>query len=692
MDIQNNINRLFISLLIVCFSIVLSVNKLFSQNNSTTDWEEIIEQISSDEVEEEKSVENYIEELSELNNQPFNINAVTKEQLEQFPFLSDIQIENILFYLYISGPMQTIYELQMIEGMDRQTIQYLLPFVYLGEYKENISTPSFKKMLKYGKHELITRLDIPLNKKSGYKSISDSVLQENPNKHYLGSPLYHSLRYGFHYKEQLYFGFTAEKDAGEPFFRKQNKKGYDYYSFYFLLKNMNHLKALVLGNYRLSFGLGLVMNTDYSMGKSSSIETISYKNNGIRKHSSTDEYNYFRGIAASYQLKCFVLTAFYSHRKLDATMENKLITSLKKDGIHRLIRDFERKENTVMQILGGNITYKNNTFHLGLTGVYNFFNRLFIPDIKPYNIFYPRGKCFYTLGIDYKYRWNKLSFAGEAAICQSGRVAILNILRFTPFSGYQLVMLQRYYDKRYAAWFARSISEGSDIRNENGFYIGIEANPIKYWKLSAYADFFHFPWLRYGVDKPSSGFDGLVQATYTPKRNMTMFLRYQYKVKDQNYIGEKKITCSYVKHKLRYQLGYTLQKFFSLRTTVDFVIVHPENVSSNHGFMLSQMFSYSFQQLPLQLSVNYGFFDTDNYESRLTTYEKGMLYSLSLPSFYGKGIRTSLHVQYDFNKYLTALVKISQSKYMDRDEIGTGLEMIAGNKKSDINMQIRYKF
>ena len=55
----------------------LSVNKLFSQNNSTTDWEEIIEQISSDEAEEEKSVENYIEELSELNNQPFNINAVT---------------------------------------------------------------------------------------------------------------------------------------------------------------------------------------------------------------------------------------------------------------------------------------------------------------------------------------------------------------------------------------------------------------------------------------------------------------------------------------------------------------------------------------------------------------------------------------------------------------------------------------
>ena len=40
----------------------------------------------------------------------------TKQQLEQFPFLTDIQIENLLAYVYIHGQMQTIYELQLVEG------------------------------------------------------------------------------------------------------------------------------------------------------------------------------------------------------------------------------------------------------------------------------------------------------------------------------------------------------------------------------------------------------------------------------------------------------------------------------------------------------------------------------------------------------------------------------------------------
>lgn len=675
------INRLFISLLIICISVLLPVNKLCSQNSSAMEWEEVAEQFSSNTEDEEIFVKNYMEELSDIKEHPFNINTVTKEQLERFPFLSDIQIENILFYLYSFQGMKTIYELQLIKEMDRQTIQYLIPFIYIGKEKKENSSMSLNKILKYGKHEITTRLDIPLYKKVGYRACSDSILLENPNKQYMGSSFYHSVRYAFHYKEQLYLGLTAEKDAGEPFFAKRNKKGYDYYSFYFLLKNIKHLKALAIGNYRLSFGMGLAINMDYSMGKSSSVSLVGYRSNGIRKHSSTDEFNYFRGIATSYELGKFVLTVFYSHRKLDAIVNNKLITSLKKDGMHRIVRDFEKRNKVIMQVYGGNFTYQNKYVQLGLTGVYNFFNHQFIPEMKSYNVFYPHGKRFYAISLDYKYRWNKLMFSGETAICQGGGVAMLNILRYSPLSSYHVVLLQRHYARHYAAWFARSISEGSEVRNENGWYMGIEANPIKYWKLSVYTDVFCFPWLRYGIDKPSFGFDGLVQATYSPKQDLIMFWRYRYKEKDNK------------QHRFRYQLGCALQQYLSLRTTIDFISVSsPDISSSSKGYMISQMISYSFQQLPLKLSVNYGFFDTDNYIARLTTYERSMLYSFSIPSFYGKGIRTALFIRYDFNKYLTALVKISQTKYADREEVGTGLEMIEGNKKSDINLQMRCKF
>ena len=42
-------------------------------------------------------------------------------------------------------------------------------------------------------------------------------LEKYPNRKYYGNPVYHNLRYRFQYRNQLYMGLTAEKDAGEPF-------------------------------------------------------------------------------------------------------------------------------------------------------------------------------------------------------------------------------------------------------------------------------------------------------------------------------------------------------------------------------------------------------------------------------------------------------------------------------------------
>lgn len=68
----------------------------------------------ADEEGDTRNWENELEELTDLVNNPVNINSVTKDQLQRFPFLSNIQIENLLAYIYIHGSMQTIYELQFV--------------------------------------------------------------------------------------------------------------------------------------------------------------------------------------------------------------------------------------------------------------------------------------------------------------------------------------------------------------------------------------------------------------------------------------------------------------------------------------------------------------------------------------------------------------------------------------------------
>ena len=125
---------------------------------------------------EERNWEDELEELSRRLQEPININVATKRQLEEFPFLTAFQIEHLLAYVYVHGQMQTVYELQLVEGMDKRTIELLLPFICIKSVENKSGYPSLKKILKYGKQEILTRMDVPLYARKGYdKTIWDRL-------------------------------------------------------------------------------------------------------------------------------------------------------------------------------------------------------------------------------------------------------------------------------------------------------------------------------------------------------------------------------------------------------------------------------------------------------------------------------------------------------------------------------------
>ncbi|KAA6335326.1 hypothetical protein EZS27_016431 [termite gut metagenome] len=662
-------------------SLLFTVTTLTAQNNLTSPWEEVIEQLSPDE-DENISWENEIEELDERAANPVNLNGITKEELEQFPFLNDIQIENLLAYLYIHGEMQTVYELQLVEEMDKQTIRYLLPFVCVRPLENKELLRPFSEMLKYGRNELLTRLDVPFYKRKGYENS------------YLGTPQYHSLRYSFRYRKNLYWGMTAEKDAGEPFFALYNKLGYDHYSFYFLFQNYRKLKTLAIGNYRLSFGQGLIISSDYIMGKTASASTVGTRKSGIKKHSSTDEYNYFRGIASAVNVGDFTLSTFYSHRSLDGIATDTTLTSIQKTGLHRTQKEAERKEIFNLQLAGTNISFAKNQVKAGITGVYYFFDRPYKPQIREYSKYNMQGNNFYNAGVDYRFRLQRFLFLGEAAIGKGRGTAALNSVQYVSASGYKVMLLHRYYTYNYWAMFARSFSEGGYVQNEKGLYALVEGNPIRYWQFFASVDFFAFPWLKYGIDKPSSGFGSLMQLSYSPRKDLTMSLRYQYKKKDKNHTDAEKIKTvrPLHRHQLRCRLKYSPNDYFFLCTTIDYNQVYPQGIPVSQGFQFVQTLSYACPAFPVKTELQGGYFHTDDYESRVYSYEKGMIYSFYIPSFYGKGSRTTAHLRYDFHRNGMIIAKIGQTIYFDKSEIGSGADLIDNNKKLDLQMQLRVKF
>ena len=80
------------------------------------------------------------------------------------------------------------------------------------------------------------------------------------------------------------------------------------------------------------------------------------------------------------------------------------------------------------------------------------------------------------MGVDYKYRWNRFTLTGEAAMGKQG-YSLLNQLKYNILTGYQLLIVHRYYSHDYWAMFARSFGESSAPQNENGWYLATEASP-----------------------------------------------------------------------------------------------------------------------------------------------------------------------------------------------------------------------
>lgn len=250
---------------------------------AATPWQQYLDQLSDVEDFEDQSWEEYEDVLNELAEHPININTATTEDLQRLPFLTAQQIEDIEAYIYRYGAMKSLGELAMINGMSWAQRQLLTCFVYVGEVKTR-SFPSLRQIAKYGKHELMGMVKVPLYERKG-----------DADGSYMGSRYKHWLRYQFRYSDKVKMGFTGSKDAGEPFMSKGNGAGYDFYSFYLQIRGWGRLKNLTLGRYRLHEGMGLILNNDFSFGKLSTLSALGRNSNVIRAHSSRYAANYLQG-------------------------------------------------------------------------------------------------------------------------------------------------------------------------------------------------------------------------------------------------------------------------------------------------------------------------------------------------------------------------------------------------------------
>lgn len=638
-------------------------------------WESLLIDLSTTDDIDAADWEDLYETLCDMEQEPLNINTATREQLLQLPFLNAQQVEDIHVYLYRYGSMKSLGELAMIPSIDYTTRCLLTYFVRCADVPRPAT--SLGSMLQHGHHTLMASASIPMYERDGDK------------KGYLGSPYRHDVRYRFQYGDRLKFGFLGAQDAGEPFFAEKNHLGYDYYSFYAEAHRLGRLKSLVVGRFRASWGMGLVMNNDMSLGKLATLSALGSRTYGLRAHSSRYSSNYLQGAGATVTLAHGLdLSAFASYRKVDATLsaDSTLIANITDNSYHRTAAEMARKNNESETMAGANVSWHGHGFTLGATGTFTTYSKPLAPDTRQrYRVYYPAGNDFWNASIDYGYMGHWFSLRGETATGDCHSVATINTVTLTPSSKVTLVALHRFYGKKYYAMHAKSFAEGRRVQNENGGYLGVRWAPTRHLTLQGYTDYAYFVAPTYQAQVSSHAWDNMVQAQYTTDR-LSISARYRFKTREQDNAEKTALTTKNT-HRGRLWVTYGQGAW---RWTTQGELTFSDQEEQSFGWLVAEQVGFSYRWL--KATANIGYFHTDDSESSVYAYEQGTLYGYSFSSHYGEGIKYALTLRADLGTHLLLIARVSTADYFDRDQISSGYQRIGRSSKTDLQIQVRWRF
>ena len=143
---------------------------------------------------------------------------------------------------------------------------------------------------------------------------------------------------------------------------------------------------------------------------------------------------------------------------------------------------------------------------------------------------------------------------------------------------------------------------------------------------------------------------------------------------------------------LRYQADWQVSDILLLKSRFEWLRNRTGNLNPGFGYLFSQNLSCKLPASHLSLAFLYALFDTDSWNDRIYAYESDVLYGYSVPSYSGKGLRCVLLAEWSPFRWMDIWFRYAETWYSDRNGIGTGLDLINGNTKSEVEIEVRVRF
>lgn len=633
------------------------------------------------------------EQLEFFRKYPIDLNKTDGDELRKLQFLSPLLIQNLLEHREQAGNFISVYELQAVSGFDIQLAQLLSPFVTV-HASGSLKGVSVGSLLGSGEHDLMFRFGRTLQEQLGY------TIRDTGRSRYLGSPDRLFLRYRYQFGRDFQVAVNMKKDAGEQFFAGAQRYGFDFYSVSVHVRNQGRIRALVLGDYALQFGQGLAMWNGLQFGKSVMPHHVAKQAAGLSPYTSSNEVLFLRGASATIGFGRVSVTPFVSLRRLDGSVQTAadsalVVGSLGQTGLHRTPNEVANRQALQQWVYGMNAQYRIRRLNVGATLFHTQFDGMISPQDVLRNQYAFRGNALTNANLYYHYGVRGFYLFGEAAHSLGSGFAFVNGAIGSLSHRLSLVLLHRDYQRDYHSFFNQGMAEGSYAVNERGFFSGLIYHPSRKVEWMVYADFFRFPWLRYRVDAPSRGVDILSQFTYTRYKQARFFIRYRYRNRQENLRMEnlpENAVVDVFRHQLRVEGQYRVNDNWSMRDRIELMRYEKETETEELGWLAYHDVLYNPMGSKFSGNCRIAVFATPGYDSRIYAYENDVLYGYSFPVYYNRGIRFYTNIRYRLMRRTDLWLRYAAFIYRDMDEIGSGLDRIAGNMRSDIRVQMRLRF
>ncbi len=634
-------------------------------------------------------------DLAELQAHPLNVNRATADELMLLPEMTMIRSRSLILYRKELGDLISIHELQAVPGWDPAFIRSLLRLIYVG--RDESLAGAVRERWFHGDNALLLRAAEVVEKPAGY---------HNDSTGYLGSPQKLFLRYSYNFKQLLQYGFSGEKDPGEPFFRGPRKDGFDFYSFHFFLRRAGIVQSLALGDFTVNFGQGLIAWQTIAFAKGGGVATIKREAPAIKPYHSAGEFNFHRGIGITLARGNWQATFFASRQAIsthpgsDTLIREDVFTSFQNGGYHRTRSEIATRNNNRQFSAGGSIIWHAPGLELGLNAVYYHFSAVFQKRDEPYNLFAFQGSHLAAGSFHYGYTFRNWHLFGEAATDQKGHPALIQGLAGSLARDLDIGFIYRNISRAYRSLYADAFTKSATPVNEKGLYGTLAFGPRKGWKLEMYYDLFQSSWLTYRNDSPGFGRDWNISANFQPVKKWSFRLVYRSGTDQGNRSAIQNgvhIIKRPVKQRIRLQFEYQFSHSFEAKWRTETVWNQSDpdktGIPAKGTASFLEIF-YHYRSMNGNCRIQR--FDIPGYDLRLYIYESDMMYNYALPAVYNSGWSYYINLNRTIFKNsgtktsLRVWIKWSQAIFDHKILSDSGLNFVSGNKRSRWSVQFFY--